>query len=106
MFNTLCGDDMLKNVIVTTTKWGDNEPSVELRREKQLSETVWKKMLACGSRMARFMLTHESAWEIIDLIVGKEPIDAFHSQELLEICRREEKNGEPLGRRVRAFLFP
>jgi hypothetical protein len=83
MFNKLCGDDALKNVILATTKWGDIEQSVGLRREHQLSDTYWKTMLVQGSRMDRFMLTRESAWAIIELILSNEPIDALHIQEEL-----------------------
>jgi hypothetical protein len=83
MFNKLCGDTALKNVILATTKWDGIEPSVGLRREQQLYDTYWKKMLIQGSKMARFIHTYESAWAIIDLILNKDPVDALLIQEEL-----------------------
>jgi hypothetical protein len=85
MFRKLCGDDALENVILVTTKWGDNEPSVEVRREQQLSDTFWKDMITKGSKMARFMNTHESAWAIVDQIRTKIPVTALIQQELVEL---------------------
>ena len=75
MFKKLCGDDRLKNVILATTKWSYIDETVGLRREQQLSETYWKRMLVRGSRMARFMDTRESAWDIIDLVLDEDPVD-------------------------------
>jgi len=85
MFNKLCGDDALKNVILVTTKWDDIERGVGRRREQQLSNTYWKKMLSQGSQMARFMNTQESAWEIIDLVLLKDPVNALIQKELIDL---------------------
>jgi hypothetical protein len=75
MFNKLCGDDALKNVILATTKWGDIGDEVGRRRELQLCDTYWKTMLAQGSRMARFTCTRESAWDIVNLIICRDAVD-------------------------------
>jgi hypothetical protein len=85
MFNKLCGDSALKNVILTTTKWGDIAPDVGRKREQQLSDTSWRKMLAQGSKMARFTDAPGSASAIIDLILDKDPVDALIQQELVDL---------------------
>ena len=72
---------MVSRVVLATTKWDDVLPDIGQRREQQLSETYWKEMLDKGSNMTRFLLTHESAWDIVDLILGVCPflhlLDAF-----------------------------
>jgi len=75
MFNKLCGDDALKNVILATTKWSGIDDEVGQRRELQLCDTYWKPMLAQGSRMARFTYTRESAWDIVNLIICRDVVD-------------------------------
>jgi len=88
MFGKLCGNEAVKNVTLATTKWsrvfGDEGP----RRETQLSETYWKRMLNLGSHMARFTDTPESAWDIVELIIEKKPIDALLIQEELVDLQR------------------
>jgi hypothetical protein len=85
MFDKLCGDNALKNVILATTKWGDIELDVGQRRERQLSDTYWKKMLAQGSQMTRFMGMHDSALATISLILSKDPVDALIQEELVDL---------------------
>ena len=85
MFDKLCGDDALKNVILATTKWSEVELDMGSRRENQLLDKYWSKMIAQGSRMARFMNTHESAWDIINLILDSDPIGALIQKELVDL---------------------
>jgi hypothetical protein len=68
MFEALCGVDALANVILTTTKWDEVHEIVGMAREKAIREGQWKPMLHRGSRMARFQTTHESAWDIINML--------------------------------------
>ncbi|KAH7925415.1 hypothetical protein BV22DRAFT_441018 [Leucogyrophana mollusca] len=83
MFNKLIGNDATRNVILATTKWGDVEEEVGSRREEQLSATFWKEMVEHGSRIAQFLNTRESAWNIVDLITEREPLDALQIQKEL-----------------------
>jgi hypothetical protein len=87
MFNKLCGDKALKNVILATTKWSDIDGDVGRRREQQLSDTYWKTMLAQGSQIARFVYTLESAWAIINLIIcnNRIPVPALIQRELVDL---------------------
>jgi len=93
----LCGDEALKNIILTTTKWGDISADVGQRREQELCDTYWKKLLAQGSKMARFTDTHESAWAIVDLIINKDPVDVLDQQDLVDLRNiLESESGETL----------
>ena len=69
VFANLCGDDATKKVILATTMWDLVDKNEGERRETQLQERYWKGMLVGGSRVARFLGTHESAWELVDMIV-------------------------------------
>lgn len=73
IFYKSCGKDAFKSLILVTTKWDGVEGDMGRRREQQLSDTYWKKLLSPGqgSKMARFARTHESAWEIINLVLGQ-----------------------------------
>ncbi|KAH7914569.1 P-loop containing nucleoside triphosphate hydrolase protein [Hygrophoropsis aurantiaca] len=69
----ICGQDAFKNMIMATTKWRLPPGSAELerRREKELSDIVWKDARERGSRIARFDGTQESARQIISLAARK-----------------------------------
>jgi hypothetical protein len=88
MFGKLCGNEAAKNVTLATTKWDRVSRDEGLRREEQLCKTYWKRMLDLGSHMARFTDTPESAWDIVKLIIDKEPIDSLLIQEELVDLRR------------------
>jgi hypothetical protein len=70
LFEAICGPDALCNVVLTTTMWDQVEDETGKNREDQLRTQFWESMLCCGSRMARFHRTVESAWEIIDSFSG------------------------------------
>jgi hypothetical protein len=70
MFERLCGPDALQNVILTTTMWDSVKESVGLAREEVLRTKCWKSTIDANSHMARFYLTHESAWDIICRFTG------------------------------------
>lgn len=65
MFQKLCGDEGLQNVIVVTTMWGEVTEATGSQREKELISEYWQDMIECGSQMRRFHDRHASAWEII-----------------------------------------
>ena len=69
MFANLCGDGATKKVILATTMWDLVKGDEGERRLAQLQERYWKGMLVGGSKVARFLGTHESAWELVDMIV-------------------------------------
>ncbi|KAH7914568.1 P-loop containing nucleoside triphosphate hydrolase protein, partial [Hygrophoropsis aurantiaca] len=86
MFHKLVGAEAARNVILTSTKWAHIKQEAGRNREEQLVATFWKEMIESGSRIARFLGTHESAWEIINLIVERNALEALHIQrELVDL---------------------
>jgi len=83
MFNRLSGDRAARVVVLATTKWDDVPEDVGKRREDQLTQTHWKKMIGQGSQIRRFMHSHDSAWHIIDDILHTGAIDALLIQDEL-----------------------
>lgn len=75
MFRKLCGDDALQNVILGTTKWGDVDPDVGLKRASHLAESFWKDMVDLGSTIVQVHATESSAWEIINLILNHDSVN-------------------------------
>ncbi|KAG0694741.1 P-loop containing nucleoside triphosphate hydrolase protein, partial [Suillus ampliporus] len=70
MFRRLCGENAERNVILVTTKWNDVGAGVGERREKQLKDSFWKEMIENGSQVARFHGSHNSAWDVMRLILA------------------------------------
>lgn len=88
MFNKICGQNALKNVVLTTTKWAAITEDMGERRERQLADTYWKEMIRHGSTMARFKGTQASGWEIIGGILSKRVVDfVLIQEELVELQR-------------------
>lgn len=85
MFRQLCGKEPLKNVILATTFWSKVAKEDALRREEQLRATpeFWGDMLDRGSTMKR-LVDHNSALDIVGLLVQKPQITLQIQQELVE----------------------
>jgi len=66
VFKDLCGAENMKNVVLVTTMWDEEDISDGERKEKQLISDFWQDMISLGSRTCRFHSTSESAWEIIN----------------------------------------
>lgn len=65
MFEKICGNAVLQNVILTTTMWDEIKLEVGARMEARLKSKYWKTMIDQGSATARFHGTTESAWDIL-----------------------------------------
>ncbi|KAH7925404.1 hypothetical protein BV22DRAFT_440509 [Leucogyrophana mollusca] len=63
----LSNPSAVRNVVLTTTKWGKNASDEFERRQKELNRQ-WKTMLDKGSQTSRFANSTPSAWEVIDLL--------------------------------------
>lgn len=85
IFRQLCGEEALKNVILATTFWSEVAMEDALRREEQLRATpeFWGDMLEHGSIMKR-LVDHNSALDIVGLLVEKSQITLQIQQELVE----------------------
>ncbi|GLB39664.1 putative 50S ribosome-binding GTPase [Lyophyllum shimeji] len=88
MFRELCGDKAVTNVVLATTKWADVPADVGDRREQQLKEKYWDKMLKLGSHMMRLDTTSESAWKLINHILENKAVDQLLIQEELVDLQR------------------
>jgi len=103
MFRELCGDKAVRNVVLATTKWADVPAEVGDRRENQLREKYWAKMLNLGSHMMRLDVTTESAWKIINHILENQAVDQLLIQkELVDLQRILPETAA--GRALRATL--
>lgn len=69
-FKKLAVESGVKNSILATTKWNDIQPSASEEREKEL-DAYWKEMPSQESKSFRFENTRDSAWAIVDVILGK-----------------------------------
>jgi len=90
MFSNLCGKDATGNVILATTMWGLVEEGEGKRRSEQLQAKYWKGMLENGSKIMPFLATFESAWNIVDIIVGKRDLQKqslLIQQEMVDLHR-------------------
>lgn len=85
MFTKFCGDDAIKNVVLTTTMWRPNKKDSEELREQELRTEYWKGMVDKGCRIARFYKTFKSAWAVVDIIVGNEAHSLLIQEELVNL---------------------
>ena len=69
IFHKLCGKDALQRIILTTTMWDDVQIRTGDQREKELCAGYWKAMAEQGSKVARFLHTTESAWNVVEPIL-------------------------------------
>lgn len=103
MFRELCGEAAIKNVVLATTKWDDVAEEVGLRREQQLIKDYWGNMLTLGSTMLRSHINSDSAWEIVNHILGNHSVDTLQIQEEL-VDKQQILPETAAGRALRATL--
>lgn len=53
MMKALCGENSLRNVTLATTMWERVAETDGVRRERELKQSFWKDMIACGSEVKR-----------------------------------------------------
>lgn len=70
LFESLCGEEF-GNIVLTTTMWDEVEKYVGHDREKELKNSYWKAMLDRGSSIRRFLLTRQSALDVLGPIISK-----------------------------------
>ncbi|KAF9781351.1 P-loop containing nucleoside triphosphate hydrolase protein [Thelephora terrestris] len=86
MFQNLCGDVALQNVVIVTNMWSRVELEVGQAREAELREDdmFFKPALSRGAKMARHEDTNSSANEIIRLLINNRPLPLQIQKELIE----------------------
>ena len=72
MFKSLCGEEVLENVLLTTTQWSNVDPAEGQDREDNLREpNLWGGLIGKGATLQRFKGTRESGLELINKLVSK-----------------------------------
>ena len=71
VFEKLCGEDAMAQVVLITTMWDDVEDDIGDERLKELKSTYWKGMISCGSETFKYLNTPQSAEELLKRIAGK-----------------------------------
>ncbi|KAF9469798.1 P-loop containing nucleoside triphosphate hydrolase protein [Collybia nuda] len=107
VFTKLCGDDAIRNVILATTMWSRVKKEIGEKREAELQQEYWKKMLDKGSQTTRFEGTALSAWKIVNIIVaGQRPTSVLLQEEMVDLEKRlsETQAGITLYHELRGLL--
>ena len=85
VFQKLCGDDALRNVVLCTTKWSDVEEEDGEGRTEELVHGYWKEMIEHKSTVHALKNCCQSAWNVVDLIIesNREKMRALQIQKEL-----------------------
>ncbi|KDQ18734.1 hypothetical protein BOTBODRAFT_52664 [Botryobasidium botryosum FD-172 SS1] len=70
MFHKLCGDAVLKNVVLCTTMWSGVSEEVGAQREAQLTSQFWQEMIRKGASTMRYDGTEQDAQRIISHLMS------------------------------------
>ena len=85
VYQKLCGQRSLKNVLLTTTQWSSVPQAQGERRETDLrSGNFCGRLLEKGATLTRFMGTRESGLELIHKLMKKEPKPLDIQNEMVE----------------------
>jgi gas vesicle protein len=88
MFGELCGDQAVKKVVLATTMWDKVQQGTGERREKELFQNYWDKMITYGASTARFSNNAKSAWEIVNIILKHHETEVLLLQEEIVDLKR------------------
>jgi len=73
MLKNLCGEEVLVNVLLTTTQWSKVDPAEGQAREDNLrDEGLWGGLISRGATLQRFHGTRESGLELIQKLMSQE----------------------------------
>ena len=93
LFRKLCGDEVLRNVVLGTTRWDDVSLEKGQQREQQLKDIYWGEMLQRGS-VTMQVHTDSSAWEIVNRILENDAVNLARFQERLQKIISDMEAGE------------
>jgi hypothetical protein len=92
MFQKLCGDNGLRNVVLATTMWDtastDKEIERFVEREQELTQDFWDRMIEKGSQVRRYWNDRDTAEQLIRELIQHTPIALDIQSELVD----EHKN--------------
>ena len=73
-FQSLCGQEALVNVLLTTTQWSNVDPAEgQAREDNLLVESVWGGLINKGATLQRFHGTRDSGFELIHRLMSNIP---------------------------------
>ena len=100
VFRKLCGEQTLKNVVITTNMWDKVTPEDGEARERQLSTQFFKLVVDKGAQFHRHLKTAETAHAVIRAILGSHPLALQIQEELVDqhIEFSRTAAGEEIGR--------
>ena len=81
MFQNLCGQEVLENVLLTTTQWSKVDPAEGQAREDNLrDEGLWGGLIGKGATLQKFHGTRESGFELIHKLMlnTRKPLHIQH----------------------------
>ena len=85
MFQILCGEKALANVLLTTTQWSNVDPTKAQGRENELrSQEFWGGLIDRGATLQRFLGTRESGLELIHKLMPNTPIPLDIQDQIVE----------------------
>ena len=104
MFQELCGESSLHNVVIVTNMWGEVNPQRGEKREAELmrSDIFFKPFLEGGAQMTRHEDTVHSAEAILRLILNNHPLPLRIQKEMVDESRdiTETSAGRELNREM------
>jgi len=68
---SLCSQQAILDVVITTTMWSDRREETGVRREQELKKYFWNELLANGCRTECSEDTYKSAWRIIGSLAAR-----------------------------------
>jgi len=108
MFQKLCGESALQNVVIVTNMWGGVNLRVGEKRETELKgkDIFFKPVLEEGARMARHSNTVDSAQDILRLVLHNPPLPLCIQVELVDEQKDISRTsaGEELNRELNARI--
>lgn len=78
--------------------WDKVDGKAGIERERELKNGYWKPMIKQGSRTVRHRNTRESAWDILDGVIGHSRLAVLLQREMVDMERqlRETQAGQKL----------
>jgi hypothetical protein len=78
MFQNLCGEDCLSNVVLTTTKWSTQAEELIRQKEHEVelttSDSFWGLLVRKGVRVRQYDRTYDCALSIIEMLETKKSV--------------------------------
>ena len=84
LFEAVCGKDMMKNVVISTTMWTITPKDAALRRQTELETNYFKDMLGSGCKLEIFGDSRESALATVNHILNLPPCRLLIQNELAQ----------------------